>query len=809
MFSKWGKVIFHHKLSSISTIFAVSITAAIIIVLSQMVSGLLGSYEEIRLESSNYDWAYSDLTGSEMSILREAVSSDAVEVRSMVLENRVGTYWDDLGLEVEWLEVEGDLDTIFGTSLVSGRMPQSSDEVCITQTYLDQTGLDVRVGDVITASVFTDGRDTIEKQATVVGILDRYVSLSSSYCTLSASASVSSSAPSPASSSSAASSSASASDPTDKSNRTFTAYFLASQNAADYADMDAAFNRMNYLLTGVTDFRALSSIGITYTSTNTAGAQFFTKEESRMMLIPAILIISALFIIISVLFVRILVGVMLTLRKRDYGILLALGLSRKRMKSLLLFEAAIFTAGSALIGLPLGDGLLQLSYNILRRLTVTGHVSQSWSWIAAGLAILTVFGGVALAYALFYATIFKNQPYTYFEQSKDNATVVTNEKKASKGKGILFFAQKNLERNAGRTFGVLLVLFAASAMVMTSLCAVTLLSRGSEDYLTGLLGSVSSDFSLVSDTDREQYFSREMVEITEKLDGFEAIYPIWAAPVMVNGMPGIVSVYTAALMNGAGLPVKDSPVLYAMDTAGIISGGPYAFTPQQAVVLTSTDGTELVETNICDLTSYNMFYGEGFYGQEKLICNEAFAKAYLKDVPLICSTILIKTDLSYMALQKTLEANPLWTNGPTIRFQKHGMTQIENQIKSVAAVTGLFGATLMLFVLICQINITHQLCMLRSKEYAVLQAVGYRKRDISLIAAMEMTLIALIANVFAFIAAFLINNVMNKNTDAGGALLWCGLYAGMVILLTWLSSQLVCRSVLKKSMYERLCEVER
>jgi len=800
MFSKWGKVIFHHKLSSISTIFAVSITVAIIIVLSQMVSGLLGSYEEIRLESSNYDWAYSDLTGSEMSILREAVSSDAVEVRSMVLENRVGTYWDDLGLEVEWLEVEGDLDTIFGTSLVSGRMPQSSDEVCITQTYLDQTGLDIRIGDVVAASVFTDGQVTIEKQATVVGVLDRYVSLSSSYCILTAATS--------APSSSAASSSASASDPTNKSNRTFTAYFLASSKAADYADMDAAFNRMNYLLTGVTDFRALSSEGITCTSTNTAGAQFLTKEESRM-LIPAILIISALFIIISVLFVRILVGVMLTLRKRDYGILLALGLSRKRMKSLLLFEAAIFTAGSALIGLPLGDGLLQLSYNILRRLTVTGHVSQSWSWIAAGLAILTVFGGVALAYALFYATIFKNQPYTYFEQSKDTASVVTNEKKASKGRGILFFAQKNLERNAGRTFGVLLVLFAASAMVMTSICAVTLLSRGSEDYLTGLLGSVSSDFSLVSDTEREQYFSREMVEITEKLDGFEAIYPIWAAPVMVNGMPGIVSVYTAALMNGAGLPVQDSPVLYALDTAGAISGGPYAFTPQQAVVLTSTDGTELVETNICDLTSYNMFYGEGFYGQEKLICNEAFAKAYLKDVPLICSTILIKTDLSYMALQKTLEANPLWTNGPTIRFQKHGMTQIENQIKSVAAVTGLFGATLMLFVLICQINITHQLCMLRSKEYAVLQAVGYRKRDISRIAAMEMTLIALIACVFEFMAALLINNAINKYADAGSALLWCGLYAGAVILLTWLSSQLVCRSVLKKSMYERLCEVER
>jgi len=763
MFSKWGKVIFHHKLSSISTIFAVSITVAIIIVLSQMVSGLLGSYEEIRLESSNYDWAYSDLTGSEMSILREAVSSDAVEVRSMVLEKRVGTYWDDLGLEVEWLEVEGDLDSIFGTSLVSGRMPQSRDEVCITQTYLEQTGLDIHIGDVVSASVLTDGRKTIEKKATVVGILDRYVSLSSSYCILSASASVSSSD----SASALASASSSAFDSTDESDRTYTAYFLASSKAADYADMDAAFNRMNYLLTGVTDFRALSSEGITCTSTNTAGAQFLTKEESRM-LIPAILIISALFIIISVLFVRILVGVMLTLRKRDYGILLALGLSRKRMKSLLLFEAAIFTAGSALIGLPLGDGLLQLSYNILRRLTVTGHVSQSWSWIAAGLAILTVFGGVALAYALFYATIFKNQPYTYFEQSKDNATVVTNEKKASKGKGILFFAQKNLERNAGRTFGVLLVLFAASAMVMTSICAVTLLSRGSEDYLTGLLGSVSSDFSLVSDTEREQYFSREMVEITEKLDGFEAIYPIWAAPVMVNGMPGIVSVYTAALMNGAGLPVKDSPVLYAMDTAGVLSGGPYAFTPQQAVVLTSTDGTELVETNICDLTSYNMFYGEGFYGQEKLICNEAFAKAYLKDVPLICSTILIKTDLSYMALQKTLEANPLWTNGPTIRFQKHGMTQIENQIKSVAAVTGLFGATLMLFVLICQINITHQLCMLRSKEYAVLQAVGYRKRDISLIAAMEMTLIALIANIFAFMAAFLINNVMNKYTDAGG-----------------------------------------
>lgn len=789
MFSKWSKVIFHHKLSSVSTIFAISITVAIIMVFSQMVAGLLGSYEEIRLESSNFDWAYSQLTGSEMSILREAVNSDDVDVRGMVMENRAGTYLDDLGLEVEWLEVEGDLDTIFGARLVSGRMPQTSDEVCITQTYLDRTGLDIRVGDVITASVFADGRDTIEKQATVAGILNHYGSLRSSYCTLSVSDSA----------------------PEGESNRTFTAYLLASQKAADYGAIDAAFNRITYLLTGATDFRALESKGILLTETNTLDAQIMTKEESKYLFIPAILIISTLFIIISVLFVRILVGVMLTLRKRDYGILLALGLSRKRMKSLLFFEAGLFTACSALLGLPLSVGLLRLSYNVLRRLTATGHVSQSWSWAAAALAILAVFVGVALAYALLYANISKNQPCTYFEQSKDTATVVTK-KKTTKGNGILFFAQRNLERNAGRTFGVLLVLFVASSMVMASICAMSLLNSESEDYLTGLLGSLSSDFSLIAATENDQYFSREMIEKTENLDGIEAIYPVWVAPVMINDMPSIVSVYTETQMKGAGLLVQDSPLLYAQDKSGfILSDGrqPYVFTPQQNVVLTSTDGTQLVETNIYDLATHYMFYDEGFYRQEAFICNEAFKESYLENVSLQCSTIMVKTDLSYMALQKTLEGNPLWLNGSRISFYKHGMTEIDNQIKSIAAVTGLFGVTLMLFVFVCLINITHQLCLLRSKEYALLQSVGYRKKDICQIVSMEMTMISLTANALSFVGTFLIFTIISKNMDAKFPLLWCGLYTGSVVLLTWISSQLVCRSVLKKSMYERLCEVER
>jgi len=791
MFNKWSKVIFHHKLSSVSTIFAISITVAIIMVFSQMVAGLLGSYEEIRLESSNFDWAYSKLTGSEMSTLREAVNSDDVDVRGMVLENHVGNYMDDLGLEVEWLEVEGDLDTIFGARVVSGRMPQSSDEVCITQTYLDRTGLDIGIGDAVSASVFTDGPDTIEKHATVVGILDHYVSLRSSYCTLSATAS----------------------DPADASNRTYTAYFLASQKAADYVAINAAFNRMTCLLTGQTgetSYLALEPKGIELISRNVMGAQINTKEQSVHFLIPAILIISTLFIIISVLFVRILVGVMLALRKRDYGVLLALGLSRKRMKSLLLFEAGIFTASSALLGLPLGAGLFRLSYNVLRRLTAAGHASQTWSWGASALAILVVFGGVALAYALLYANISKNQPYTYFEQSKDTATVVTK-KKPAKGNGILFFAQRNLERNAGRTFGVLLVLFVSSSLVMASICMLSLLKGESVNFLENYAGSLSSDFSLVAAADNGQTFSGEMIEITEKLDGIEAVYPVWNAPVMVNDMPGTVCVYTETQMKGAGLSVQDSPLLYAMDMSAVSFSGyqPYVFTPQEDVVLTGIDGAHTVETSICDLVPYNMFYAEGLYKQEKLICNEAFKEAYLEDVTLQCSTILVKTDLSYMALQKALEANPLWSNGSDISFWKYGMTEIENQIESIAAVMGLFGITLMFFVFVCLVNITHQLCLLRSKEYAMLQAVGYRKRDISHIASMEMTLISLLANAFAFVGAYILFTIITKNTDVKFPVLWCGLYTGSVVLLTWISSLLVCRSVLKKSMYERLCEVER
>lgn len=789
MYRKWGKVLWHYKLSSISAAAAISVTVAIMILFCQTIVALQSASSEIKLAASNYDWAYSGLTEEEVSILRDAAARKDVDLYGLVLEKKIGTYSDEVGLELEWLEVEGDINSVLGAHLLSGRMPVSGEEVCITRTYLDRTGLDIKPGDTITADVMTGNGDILSRKAQVVGILDRYISLTSSYCTISGRSQTSS----------------------DDEDHTSTVYCLASK-AVGYDEMDRAFNQMTYLLTGTTDGRSLEPNGISLFYNYTMDAKIMTEGTAIHYLIPAVLIISVLFFVISVLFIRMLVGVMLTLRKRDYGILLALGLSKKGMMRLLFFEACLFTASGVFLGLFLGAFLLRISHDVLRKATVTGYLPADWSWGAALAAVIAVLIGVLLAYGPLYGNLRRSQPYSYFSQSQDTAGVQMKKQKPLRGSGVLFITLRNLERNAGRTFGLLVLLCIASGIVMTSIYFVSLLNQSGVKFISGYAGTLSSDYSLLADTEHGRYFSKDMIEDTRKLDDILAVYPVWRADVEVNGFPCYLSVYSEEQMKGAGLPVQDSPLLYAQDLGAMIPGGGgyqrHSFTEEQQVVLTTVEDRLLASAGVSGLVEHQMFYGQG-YGKENFICNEAFAKKYLTDVPLQCSTILVRTGLSYMDLAKILSERPFWNNSYLINFEKHGPAEIENQILALTALEGLLGGTLMVFVLLCLLNMGHQICLLRSKEYALLQAIGYRKKDISQIAALEATLPAVLAAALAIWPVCMLHSALSAQTGLAfpaGAIL---LYAAMLILISWICNYTICQRVLKKSMYERLCEVER
>ena len=791
---KWIKVILHNKLSMISAILSISVTIAVIVALGQLTDGVLHSYEEIRLAASHYDDSFSSLSEAQAASLREALAAKRLDVQGVVIEKRVGVYEDELGLAVEWLEVEGDPGLILGIQCTSGRMPQSPDEVCITQTYLEKTGLADGLGDQITASVLTDGGDVIEKKATIVGILDRYTSMTSDFCTISTAG-----PDMPAGTV--------ATDVLKKPVQSYTAYFLYKEE--DSLAVGSAFSRITYLLTGSTDYSTIKSLGITLSGTNDKSAQEYTKEQSVFLLMPYLLVIAVLFLIVSVIFVRMIVGVMLTMRRSDLGILLALGLSRKRLKQILFFEAGLFTGAAACFGLPLSYFFYQGIYEGVRNMSAVGYISRSMSPSAILAALLSVLVGVSLAYGSAYMKMARNQPYSYFEQSKDVANVSIKKNQRPTGAGPLFIAQRNLERNAARTFGILRLQFFACGFIMISIILFSALQNGTKDYLKGLMGTVSSDYSIGSNTKVGQFFAPETVENMQGLEGIENAYPVWFVCAEINGSPSAIYIYSEEFMIGSGLEAGETPLLYAMDRTTMIGGSRQSFSANENVTLQDTNGTSLAETKIHDLVSPQMFYGYGNYPKDELICNEAFAHAYLQDLPLRCSTILVRTELSYMELQNTLVEGDLWQAGNWIDFHKTGMTEAENQLRFVTSMAGIFGATILLFLLVSMINMTHQLCLLRSKEYAVLEAIGFRKKDIFHIVSLEMTLISILSMILSLIGACLIYTAIYKSIGFDVSLLWCGIFAAAFVFLSFISSQIVSRFAIDKSMFERLCEVER
>lgn len=789
MYKKWFKVIFQRKLSSITTVLAITITIAVITLFGQLIANLFVSYKDIISQSNNYDWGYSGLTSGEAEKLRDAVQTGKVAVKGSVFENRIGTFADQLGLEVEWLAVEGDIDSLFNSRCTEGRMPENSDEICITQTYLDKTGLPIQVGDEIHCTIWTGKDSKIEKNATVVGIITRYTSLSSNYCVLSK---------------------PDKNTPADSS-RSFSYYFHILDSTTGLEDeFIETVSKLTFILVGSVDYDALQSQGIDLITTNIGDAQTTTKEQSEYVLIPSLLVLSLSFIVTAVIFVRLMVGVMLTLRKRDYGTLFALGLSRKGMKRVLAFEAFIFIAFGAIPGILLSLAFLKIAYSVLEKISITGYVSQNWSWAAVICSLLLVISGIALAYGLLYAKISKKQPAEYLVQSTDETASIEKKKAKKLKNGYLFFVKSNLERNPMRSLGIFLVLLVSSLMNMIAIDVFSTLSIDNVDQLIEEVGELSSDYSLEADTARNHFFSDEMIDAVAENEEIDAVYPIYNVSVKLNEMPCVVSVYDDVQMKGADLPVQNTPVLYAKDLSHLIGGGTdlYSFSPDETLVLSTNEGKNFDQVSINGLASFNVFYDEAWPGCNRLICNEAFADKYLRNVQRVCSTILVKTDLSYMAILQQLEADNLWLNGYSMNFREYGITPVINMLNAVLTVTGLLGACLLTFIIMSIMNISHQVSLLRNKEYSIMQAIGYRKKDIRNIACIEMTALCAVSTVISIICTYLIHSYALEGVSGTFPWLWCAVYSLILITLTWTSCQMISYSVLKKTIYERLCEVE-
>jgi len=292
MYKKWCKVIFRHKLGFFSMIIALALTISIVTLLGQLIANLLTSYKDISVDNSNYDWGYSNLTSEHVSILEEAIITNKVEVKGAVFENLLGTGRDEYGLDIELLSARGNIDLLMNARCTEGRMPQSLDEICVTQTYIDKTGNPIQIGDEISCFIQDKNGSETKVTATVVGILNRYSSYSSNYCFLTY-------MDIPG---------------TDEAAQSYNCYFLYTDSDFEVATESSA--KLTYLLVGATDFEALSSQGIGYISTNTLYTQQMSKEQSLYSIIPILTVMCIILIVIAVGFVRLLIGVMLTLRKK-------------------------------------------------------------------------------------------------------------------------------------------------------------------------------------------------------------------------------------------------------------------------------------------------------------------------------------------------------------------------------------------------------------------------------------------------------------------------------------------------------------
>lgn len=786
MYKKWCKVIFRHKLSFFSMLLALALTIAIVTLLGQLISNLLISYKDVSADNSNFDWGFSSLTSEHVSKLEEAIVTNKVDVKGAVFENLLGTGRDEYGLDIELLSARGNIDLLMNARCTEGRMPQSIEEICITQTYIDKTGTLIQIGDEISFYIQEKNASETMVTATVVGILNRYSSYSSNYCFLTY-------MDIPG---------------TDEAAQSYNCYFLYTDSDFEVATESSA--KLTYLLVGATDFEALSSQGIGYISTNTLYAQQMSKEQSLYSIIPILTVMCIILIVVAVGFVRLLVGVMLTLRKKDYGILYALGLSRNGIKKILAFEAAVFFSCSIFPGGIISVALQNTAYSVLEKISVTGSISREGSWIALLLSLFVVLIGVAIAYGMLYNAISKKQPSEYLSQSSDD--VNSTEKKQAKRitNGYLLSVESNISRNPMRSMGILIICFVTSLMLMIAIDMASFLSVDAMDIVREEVGELSSDYMLTGNSLSELFFSEEDIDKLTRMPQVERVYPFYSSIVYLNDTPSALCIYSDDQIKISNLPLQDEPLLYAQDLSDLIGSSSqlYSFAAEETVTMTVNNDDVKQDVRVSGLLSHIYFYDEAWPGYNQLICNEAFAQEYLANAPRVCSTILVETDLSYVGFLEEMGKDNIWLNGYGLQFREHGIRPVVNTIVGTLSLTGVLGFCLLAFLLIAILNISQQLCLLRIKEYSILQAIGYTKRDIRNIASIELSTLVLIATIFSVAFAYAIHKLLLRGMQVSMPWLLIVLYSIVLIAFTWISCQVVCHKILKKQMYERLCEVE-
>lgn len=526
MFKMSIKFIYRNKKNTISIIMGIAFSVMLMFSLIQMSNSIMEKYKEFLVFGENQDFKINTINK---------------EQSERIIEHMEGSYEDDmyvLSLNAYIAQVffnennslrgilvaanESDIKVINNFNIIEGEYPNEPFEIAVEKSVNNKLENTLAIGDRVTLPIQADSEVVCEQEFIISGIMEDtpIQSLTSgersfvftTFKTI---------------------------DNMPKSkNDNYSIDFLLNSKTYDEEKIFGVMNEMYSLINP--QYNQLYENSLVHLNTekeseefldirskvkiNEKKAEAYLEKEEYSSIGIGVKLISLVIAISMVLLVFNSINLMVIEKIKQYGALRCIGMSKKQLLKIMLWEVVVYSLVGITIGILLGIALNQIVGENIMTLIV-GEKTKLVQTVSSYIQVsLLAFISIFIASSKTFMQIKKMTPLTalnYCETNKFNMKNIKEIEAINQSKLINLFANRNIRRNKSKSITILISLTSCISLFMIIINSLLCIEKPEQDIKTEF-----SDYEIIQDFNgkKNEYISQDIIKEISKMPEVLNVY---------------------------------------------------------------------------------------------------------------------------------------------------------------------------------------------------------------------------------------------------------------------------------------------
>lgn len=788
MFRTTIKFIKGYKRNTRMCFFGIAFSVMLMYSLIQMGDCLMEKFKELATTGSVRDFSVRNIDVKQAGQIADGFEQNKFSVTVEAYENlmSIGTINMDNDMIRPYLfAVEGNWKRFMTTDIIEGKEPENPYEICMEKSFAEKLGKNIKIGDKISLTIIEDSEGKeIKTTFTLTGFMSNTMAGSGSYYIITPYGT--------------------ALDmiekKTYKPGRESISIDVLMKEKDRLASNDAtlAIEVMKLLKTDVKDFWK------NYWKPNETKNEVYEERGSFAAVSNTFKGLAVFIAVCMVIFVFNAIYINVTEKIKQYGAMRCIGLSKKQLFRMILYEGAIYGIAGILAGIFFGNILnIIVAQKIIGAVLLAGGEIRLLQKPSTYLfTILLAFLSIATAMAKILWNMRKLTPVQALNYTEtDHSRLKVKEENLKNAKAFVSVsAMRNIKRNLSKSVTLIITLTISTVLLMII-----------GNLVISIDGSDSSgkekiaDYEIYSETGNGKYMSPDDMKHIKSTDGVKTVYKEslqldYQGILKETGEEGEpVSVQTIVYDNSLfGKLMEEHPDLektdYKKQPAAVLSVSPKFQGKEKEVTIKASKyvqkankkakkSTKIHLNGIIDENSYITGSGIDYYNKAYLIINEKMAEQMGIKIDNYSSALVkgeSKSALKQRDLEEKFKGSKIICNDLS-----KGKEGSRKQLLGMAAVALYIVAAALLLSLLIINNTIRANILTRSKENGISRAIGMTAKQMRQIIIRENIILASWACVISFLIAVPINTYMTyvMKERIQPHLLVCVLVAALIILM--------------------------